>query len=84
MSHRKQGRRVNHPPTPRRDPVRDAYRMSDTTERMDTVCDACSERFYVSAVKLRFESELELVCPYCKKKLLVQHIEYAVAMVQED
>lgn len=50
---------------------------------MDTTCDGCGERFLLDAQALRAASELELTCPYCQRALLVQHVEYAVAMLTE-
>jgi predicted Zn finger-like uncharacterized protein len=68
----------------RKEPPRDATRMFANTERMFVECDECGERFGVNAEKLRRDGELDLKCPYCKLKLLVQHVEYAVSMTQED
>lgn len=46
-------------------------------------CDSCGERFIVDREELRVDGELEVTCPYCNRKMLVQHVEYAVAMVIE-
>jgi predicted Zn finger-like uncharacterized protein len=53
--------------------------------RMHMTCDCglCNKRFYVDGEELRIEEEIEVKCPYCKRRMLVQHVEYAVAMVIE-
>ena len=47
---------------------------------MDACCDSCGERFMLDAQELRLEGELELTCPYCNRRMLVQHVEYACCM----
>jgi NAD-dependent SIR2 family protein deacetylase len=81
MARKRRG--VTPPPFVPPPPPRDAQLIPLDGERMDCSCDFCGKRFYVNAVKLRKEAEIELRCPYCERKMLIQHVEYACGMVIE-
>lgn len=64
--------------------LKPAHYITAGRMHMTCECDSCAERFYVDAEELRVEGEIEVKCPYCKRMLLVQHVEYAVAVTQEN
>lgn len=65
-------------------PILDAHAIDNKNRlRIGCACDSCSRRFNVDFEDMRRDGEMEVNCPYCKRKMLVQHVEYVVAMIVE-
>lgn len=79
----KRHRRGVTPPAFPQPPPIDAHFIPPTCERIACDCAACDKRFCVNAELLRIEEEIETRCPHCKNKMLIQHVEYAVAILNE-
>lgn len=64
--------------------IKDAHKIDNRNRiRMTCACDSCAEAFNVDYETLRKDGELEVKCPACKRKMLVQYVEYASVMVIE-
>lgn len=63
-------------------PIKDAHEIDNANRvRIDCDCDSCAETFNVDYEVLRRDGEIEVCCPYCHRRVLVQYVEYATAMV---